>query len=58
MVAVTVRVQEELRESIRPLLAEDDLTFSAFVRRAMRDYVKAHKVQSTVLSISDLERLR
>ena len=55
---ITIWIEPEIREAIRPVLKRDGLSLSSFVRKAMHDYVDAYNSRRTVIQIDDIEVLR
>lgn len=50
-----VSVDEDQLALIRPMLILDDLSFSSWVRKCMREYLEGHSLTKSVFSIEDLK---
>ena len=55
---ITVWVDLETRKAMIPLLKRDGLSLSSFIRKAMADYLEAHRMKNGVLNIDAIEGLR
>lgn len=54
---VTVWIDSDVREKVRPLLKRDDLSLSQFFRKALRDYLDAGVARDNVITITELDAL-
>lgn len=55
---ITIWIDSDVRESIRPYLNRDGLSLSSFVRKAMADYLESRRSRNTVINIDDVEAMR
>lgn len=54
---ITVWIDGDIRNEIRPFLVRDGLSLSSFIRKAMADYLESRKSRNAVISITELDAL-